>query len=169
MAEGALPVKAAGSETPKKGSGRWLLALVVLTLLAVVTGGLFGLSVVSKVEKAFEEKKKSEEEKVVKSPTYSGNLVLKEVPTVLTNLKGSGEVWVRLEASIVFMDGALQNPNALVAEIRQDMLAYVRTLSVEQLAGASGLQHLREDLNERATLRSQGAVRELIIETLVVQ
>ncbi len=38
-----------------------------------------------------------------------------------------------------------------------------------QVEGASGLQHLREDLNERAVLRSKGAIRELIVESLVVQ
>jgi flagellar FliL protein len=45
----------------------------------------------------------------------------------------------------------------------------MRTLSEAQIGGASGLQHLREDLNERAAIRSGGLVRELIIQTLVVQ
>ena len=38
-----------------------------------------------------------------------------------------------------------------------------------QLEGVRGLQYLREDLNERAILRSDGKVRELIVEGLVVQ
>ena len=45
----------------------------------------------------------------------------------------------------------------------------MRTLTLAQIAGASGLQHLREDLNERAAIRSDGRVRELILQTLVVQ
>ena len=48
-------------------------------------------------------------------------------------------------------------------------LAYLRTLSMAQIEGASGLQHLREDLNERVAIRTKGAVRELIVESLVVQ
>ena len=48
-------------------------------------------------------------------------------------------------------------------------MAYLRTLSLSRIQGASGLQHLREDLNERVVLRSKGLVRELIVETLVVQ
>jgi len=42
-------------------------------------------------------------------------------------------------------------------------------LTIVQLQGGSGLQSLREDLNERVAIRSEGHVRELIIETLVVQ
>ena len=38
-----------------------------------------------------------------------------------------------------------------------------------QFEGSRGLQHLRDDLSERANIRSSGKVRELIIETLVIQ
>ena len=44
-----------------------------------------------------------------------------------------------------------------------------RTVTLRQIEGASGLQHLREDLNERVALRTKGQVRELIVEMLVVQ
>ncbi len=56
-----------------------------------------------------------------------------------------------------------------MAEIKADIIAYLRTLSTAQIEGASGLQHLREDLNERVSLRTKGAIRELIVEALVVQ
>ena len=55
------------------------------------------------------------------------------------------------------------------ARISDDLLAFVKTLTMAQLQGASGLQHLREDLTERALVRSDGRVREVMIETLVVQ
>jgi flagellar FliL protein len=48
-------------------------------------------------------------------------------------------------------------------------LGFLQTLSVLQLGGPSGLQHLREDLNDRAIVRSDGRVRELVIESIVVQ
>jgi flagellar FliL protein len=51
----------------------------------------------------------------------------------------------------------------------QDVLAYIRTLSLAQIQGPSGLLHLREDLNERVRLRSKGAIQELVLETLIVQ
>ena len=57
----------------------------------------------------------------------------------------------------------------MVAEIRQDIVGYLRTLSVAQIEGPSGLSHLREDLTERVQIRSNGQIRTFFIETLVVQ
>ena len=62
-----------------------------------------------------------------------------------------------------------QNPDVMAGEIRQDILAYLRTLSLAQIQGPSGLLHLREDLNERVKLRSKGVIQELVLETLIVQ
>jgi flagellar protein FliL len=42
-------------------------------------------------------------------------------------------------------------------------------VTVARLDGPSALQHLRDDLNERASLRTGGRVSELIIQTLVIQ
>jgi flagellar FliL protein len=70
---------------------------------------------------------------------------------------------------MVFKNGAIANPEVTAAELRQDMVAYVRTITLAQLEGASALEHLREDLNERAALRTDGAVSEVVIQTLVVQ
>jgi flagellar FliL protein len=57
----------------------------------------------------------------------------------------------------------------LAAHISEDIVAYLRSASVSQFEGARGLQHLRDDLTDRANVRSSGKVRELIIETLVIQ
>ena len=37
------------------------------------------------------------------------------------------------------------------------------------MEGAAGLRNLREDLTERVAIRSKGVVRDIVIETLVVQ
>jgi flagellar FliL protein len=166
MAQRTKSISADGGSSGGKG---WLVTLMVLTLLAVGTGGAFGIFLVSTVERAVDEKKKGEQDKTSQKLVYSGDLVLKAVAPVVTNLSGAGEIWIRLESSIVFTNGALENPDVVTAEIRQDILAYLRTLSLPQIEGASGLQHLREDLNERVSLRSKGLVRELIVETLIVQ
>ena len=91
------------------------------------------------------------------------------VGSAVTNLAEPADAWVRIESSIVFKTGALPNPDVTLAEIRADAVAYLRTMSLAQIEGASGLQHLREDLNERVAIRTKGAVRELIVESLVVQ
>jgi flagellar FliL protein len=38
-----------------------------------------------------------------------------------------------------------------------------------QIEGASGFQNLREDLNDLVRIRSAGKVRELVIQTLIVE
>ena len=48
--------------------------------------------------------------------------------------------------------------NALAAAIAEDIVAYLRTVPLAQLEGPSGFLHLREDLNDRARIRSGGKV-----------
>ncbi len=103
------------------------------------------------------------------STKYSGDMVLKPIDAVITNLASPADTWVRLETAMVFKDRALENPDVTAAEVRQDVLAYLRTVGIAQLEGPSALQHLREDLNERVRLRTGGRVDELLIETLVIQ
>jgi flagellar FliL protein len=92
-----------------------------------------------------------------------------DLPPIVTNLGGSTDVWVRLEASIVYDTKALPRPEAVAGEIAADELAYLRTATLAQMEGPIGMQGIRQDLAERAKIRSGGKVAELIIRTLVVQ
>jgi flagellar FliL protein len=100
---------------------------------------------------------------------YSSDTVLAPIDAVVTNLASPADTWIRLETAMVFKNGSLENPLVTAGEIRQDILAYLRSVTVARLEGPSALQHLREDLNERAALRTDGKVSELLIETLVIQ
>ncbi len=102
-------------------------------------------------------------------PQEAASSAVKELQPVLTNLLAPEGAWVRLQTAIVYDKSDSAQIDVLSARIGEDVLAFVKTLTVAQLQGASGLQHLREDLNERASLRSDGRVRELVIEMLVVQ
>ncbi|SFJ51033.1 flagellar basal body-associated FliL family protein [Methylobacterium brachiatum] len=159
---------ASDAEAPRSKL-RWLLLLAGLTVLAVGVGGAGGLYMVATIEKAVTEKKKLEEEQVQKVVAYDASFSLANIGTVVTNLASPSDVWIRLEASIVVKTGTFPNPNPIAAEIRQDLLGYLHTLSVAQIEGPSGLVHLREDLTERVQLRSKGQVRDFFIETLVIQ
>ncbi|WP_342108211.1 flagellar basal body-associated FliL family protein [Methylobacterium sp. SI9] len=158
---------ASDSEAPRKG--RWLLLLAVLTVLAIGVGAASGIYMITRVEKAVDERKKAEEESVQRVITYDAGFTVKSIGTVVTNLANPSDVWVRLESSIVVKSGAFANPEAVAVEIRQDLLAYMRTVSLSQIEGPSGLSHLREDLAERVQVRSKGQIRDFFIETLVVQ
>jgi len=149
--------------------GGWLAALLILTLLAGGTGAGLGVYLSDRVERAVNDRIEAEASAAVKLPRYTGDFNLTRLGPVIANLSAPADVWIRIETSIVYANNALERPDVTASEIRQDILAYVRTLTLEQLQGPSALQHLREDLNERAVLRSDGKVDEVIIETLVLQ
>ena len=92
-----------------------------------------------------------------------------DLPPIVTNLGAPQDTWIRLESSIVFDPKTLPHPEAEAGKIGDDILAYLRTVSLRQLEGPIGLENIRQDLNERAATRSGGKVRELVIRTLVVQ
>jgi len=92
-----------------------------------------------------------------------------DLPPVVTNLAAPADIWVRIEGTILFEGKTLPHGDALAGEIAGDMLAFMRTQTLAQIQGVAGLQHLRQDLNERIATRSDGRVREFIIKSLVVQ
>ncbi|HEY1782034.1 MAG TPA: flagellar basal body-associated FliL family protein [Roseiarcus sp.] len=92
-----------------------------------------------------------------------------DLPPIVTNLGAPQDTWIRLEGSIIFDPKTLPHPEAVAGQICDDVLAYLRTVSLRQLEGPIGLENTREDLNERAMTRSGGKVRAFVIRTLVVQ
>jgi hypothetical protein len=64
--------------------------------------------------------------------------VLKAHDPVVTNLASSEDAWVRLESALV-MNSTDRASYVLVSEIRQDILAYLRTVSLAQIQGPRGL------------------------------
>jgi flagellar FliL protein len=85
---------------------------------------------------------------------------------IMTNLAGHSGMWVRLEFALVFEGEA----DLLAAQtIQQDVLAYLRTVKIHQVEGASGFQHLKSDLEERASIRSGGKVKQVLVRTLLFE
>jgi flagellar protein FliL len=161
----------AEEQRPAKGRGSMLqsiAAFAVLTLVAAGAGTLLGLHLVGSVEDAMKSKP-AEEQAPMPEARYATGTSLLKVPPVIANLAAPEDTWVRVEASIVVADEEMQSPEILAGKIAEDILAFMRTVSLEQIEGPSGLLHLKEDLNDRVAIRSDEQVRELIIETLVVQ
>jgi len=151
-----------------KGSMLTLLAQVgALTILGAAGGGFVGTLIVAKVKAAVVAAAVPTEPAV--KGAISEDVVVKELPAIVTNLAQPEGMKIRLQASILFNKKEVETPTLMSAQITDDLVGYLKTLSIAQLQGGSGLQSLREDLNERVSIRSEGHVRELIIETLVVQ
>jgi flagellar protein FliL len=101
------------------------------------------------------------------APPQTSTIV--DLPPIVTNLGAPQDTWVRLEGSIIFDPKTLPHPEAVAGQIGDDVLAYLRTVSLHQLEGPIGLENIRQDLNERAATRSGGKVHAFVIRTLVVQ
>jgi flagellar FliL protein len=146
----------------------FLIAVVVLTVVAGGGGFFLGLQILASAEQTVRSKQSpaagptSEAE-----PLRAANV--KALMPIMANLDGSPRVWMRLESSLVFRGELPGDADALAAKISEDIVAFIRTVSVEQIEGASGFQHLCEDLNDRVRVRSGGRVQELIIQGLIVE
>ncbi|MBS3650336.1 flagellar basal body-associated FliL family protein [Pseudaminobacter sp. 19-2017] len=92
--------------------------------------------------------------------------VLVPLESMTTNLAAPTTVWIRLEMSLLLEEPL---PLELVETIHQDLLAYLRTVKLHQIEGASGYQHLKEDLEERARIRSDGKVKQILVRTLLFE
>ncbi len=148
----------------KKGSKLGaILPILVLTAAAGGGGALIGNQIVSAARLAA-----VPEAPAAKAAPVSTR-VLKELVPVVTNLASPEGAWIRLQTAIVYDRSDAAQMDVVGTKVGEDILAYVRTLTLSELQGASGLQALRDDLNERAALRSEGKVRELLIEMLVVR
>jgi flagellar protein FliL len=152
---------------PEPSLPMWLGIMGALTACAVAAGSIIGILLGGTLPKNGPGAAKPAG--AATDAKYGGDTDLLEIPPIITNLADPEGTWVRVQASIIFDRKAILKPDFIAAEIGEDILGFMRTLSMAQIGGASGLQHLREDLNERASIQSGGAVRELILQTVVVQ
>jgi len=138
--------------------------LAAMTLAAVGTGWLAASMIAPGTPAAPEEPVSRAVE--VRSSEMPADIGIVHIEPITTNLGSPAEMWIRLELSLVFQGGA----DLEMAElIHQDLLAYMRTVKAHQIQGASGFQHLKADLTERAALRSEGAVRDILIRTMILE
>ncbi|MCW6511384.1 flagellar basal body-associated FliL family protein [Lichenifustis flavocetrariae] len=152
---------------PKKAKGGSALGVIVpvlvLTLVAGGGGFVVGKQIIAKAKASVAGVGKPADA----APPVP--IAVKELIPIVANLLTPEGSWVRLQTAIVYEKADAPQIDILSAKIADDMLAYLRTLTLTQLQGASGLQHLREDLSERAAVRSDGHVKEVMIEMMVIQ
>ena len=161
-------------EAPKKKSG---LVMTIAGVAAVtVIGGVGGWFVgnmlapeveppkVEQVEEKAPEGGKDKEEGLTRLATEENGVV--QLEPITTNLAFPTDRWVRLEVALLFKE----KPDAKLAEtIHQDIAVYLRTVSLQQIEGPRGFQYLKEDLEERADMISEGKVSRLMFRTFLIQ
>ncbi|GGE23719.1 hypothetical protein GCM10011390_48920 [Aureimonas endophytica] len=167
QATGALP-----DQSKKKGGMVATIGVIVgLTLVAVGGGAAVGWTVggqaLRKAEALAKPKEEPAAEKEAPPPPPGPDAIVKLQP-ILTNVATPSSMVIRLQASIVYRKADVPDPAVLAAEVEGDTLAFLRTVDIVQIEGTRGLLHLKEDLTERAKLRSP-AIKDYLIESLVAQ
>lgn len=156
------------------GTGNVIMAILVLTVLAVLLGGGIGYLMSNSIKKniARKEEQAAATNTKERPKNYTDDIVLVQLEPITTNLMTPDSVFIKIESTLVVPKEVGSDKNlmaVLSAEISQDLLTFMRTVTLAQLQGPSGLQNLREDLSDRVAIRSEGKVRELILETVVIQ
>jgi len=145
------------NEAKGKGkSGMIVTIAIVLVLSMIAAGGGWMLGGVLAPQVAQPEETAAIAEGGAEDAAEGeGEIKLREnlVPLepIMTNLSYPSDNWIRIEVSLVF--SGLPD-NVLADQIHQDIMAYLRTVSLQQIEGPRGFQYLREDLRERVKLRS---------------
>ena len=158
----------------KKNSSPLIMTIagvVILTLLGVGGGWLVGGMIAPKIAATeahataaaggHGEKKEEGVEKIAAEPNG-----IVQLDPITTNLAYPSTNWVRLEVALMFK-GPVEV--GLAEDIHQDIMAYVRTVSLQQLEGPRGFQYLKDDIQERVDLRSQGRVSKVMFRTFVIE
>lgn len=165
------PAKKKEDNAPAKSSGAvGIIGLVVATVLAGGAGAAFGLMVLApgaSVAGLGDAEVKAKPADMKMSPV--GQLRVRPLAPIITNLAGESKAWVRLEAAVVLETEELKDLNLLIAKISEDVTVYMRTVSLDQLEGSNALQNIKEDLNDRVRIRSEGKIKELLVYGLVAE
>jgi len=192
----AAPPGSTAAEPQSSSSGQLALALVVATALGAGGGGFLGFTLTGDAaapgkstatetpqHESAAPKKSAEpadkghgahgaaapSEAASKEGAQQSKMKLKELAPIVTNLAAPETGWVRLQASIVYDSQAVPQPDILISQVTADIVAFLRTMTLTSLEGSDGLRRLHEDLTDRAAIRSEGHIQEVIIQALVVQ
>ena len=88
---------------------------------------------------------------------------------ILVTLAGPQRSWARLELGVVLQGPATPDDPVLLKSMTEDIMSFMRTLPLIHVESASGVEYLRDDIEEIARLRSRGRARSIILRSLVVE
>ncbi len=156
----------ATADKPKGPSLAIQLAVLAVLTVGAVGAGWVSASMIGDRRAAATGEVTPDRATEIRTSEMSNGVGIVHIDPITTNLGTPADMWIRLELSLVFTG----EPNVAMSElIHQDLLAYLRTIKVHQIQGASGFQHLKSDLSERAQIRSDGVVREVLVSTMLVE
>jgi flagellar protein FliL len=139
-----------------------MIGLIIGTLVAVAGGFGVGALMLKKPEPGVAAPPATAKE--AKVPESE----VRPLASIVTNLGNPPDLFVRLQAAVVLEPNTPESA-ALITKIGDDVVAYLRTVSIAEIQGPTGFQFLREDLKKRAIQLGGGKVRDFLLTTFVVE
>lgn len=159
---------AAGSKAVTKTKGGVTLAgIAVITLICAGAGVMFGF--IAEGFMKVSPPKPAAEPALNPESQAATAIAIKPMPPITANLAQPSTTWIRLEAALVIRKDLGSDGDVVASKVAEDIIGFLRTLTIEQISGPSGFQHLREDLNDRIRVRSEGKASELIIQSMILE
>ena len=118
MADNEEPAGESGPPVEKaSGLLGLVVAMLVTTVISGVGGGVFGLYANGKGNTAAEPANKAQKHAEDAKRPFAGDVNLKSLASIVTNLGAPNGTWVRLEAAIVIGPDAAKEENMLAGRI----------------------------------------------------
>ncbi len=148
-----------------KGS---VIGIVIGTLAAVGGGFAFGAFALKSLAPQPQQQQNQHAKPEASPKTPPKVAEVKTLPTIVVNLRDPANAVVRVDA-VVVIEPDTPEAAAIAAKVGDDLVAYVKTVSASELEGPTGFQYFREDLRKRAVQVGGGKVKELYLQSFVVQ
>ncbi len=152
------------------GVGGFMMSAIVAVILGAGGGGAFGYFAMPDGSPS-NSPPKNESASPAPAPVigrFPNDAIELAIPAVITDLDTDPKIRARLDVSIIVAHGTPET-TTLLGEVREDVVAYLKGLTLSDIQGVRGFQNLREQLDDRARIRGRGAVLGLLIGGLVLE
>lgn len=151
------------------GGGSFVIAALIALILGAGGGGAYAFLMMPDVSSQKSEPTHSEPPPSnTTAGRFPSDAIELAVPSVITDLNSQPAVRARLDVSIIVVHGTPQT-TTLLGEVREDVIAYLKGLSLSDIQGVRGFQNLREQLDDRARIRGRGVILGLLVGGLVLE
>jgi flagellar FliL protein len=151
------------------GVGEFVKSAIIAIVLGAGGGGAFGyFALPDRTASNSAPKTETQAAPAPATGRFPNDAVELPVPSVITDLDTNPKVRARLDVSIIVAHGTPET-TTLLGEVREDVIAYLKGLTLSDIEGVRGFQNLREQLDDRARIRGRGAILGLLIGGLVLE
>jgi len=97
------------------------------------------------------------------------NEVLVPLQPPIVRMGGGNGKWLRLEGAVAFHGPSKDDRTAMTAQLGEDLMLLLASTALNQIASPTGLEFLRDDMNDIVQSRTNGMAGRFVLKSLVVE